>query len=328
MTLSEQRKRCLTCKKPMQFWGKHPSGKRRFRCKDCEKSSVRKRTDHRLKKRWSVFVQWITSKWSLGDIARQENVTIQTLETWFKPLWNEIPKPSPLTYTPRILVVDGTVLKRGELTLLIASDGDSGVPLFWMPVVRESAETWERFLGELHPHGAPSVIVCDAQKGLLKAIGTVFPGVLIQRCLIHVLRQAKAWLTQHPKTRAGRELLDLVMALSTIRTQRQKRRWIRRFCRWKSRHYTFLKERTEALSGRSWYTHRTLRGVRTLLTNASPDLFRFVKDPTIPSTSNIVEGGVNSRLKELIRCHRGVSLKKKLVICCWYLSLRQQKTNF
>lgn len=309
----------------MHFWGKTPQGKQRFKCPSCEKTGIKSRTDHRLKKRWSVFVQWITSKWSLGDIAEQEGVDIRTLLRWFEPCWKTAPKPMPLIYTPRVLVVDGTVLKRGELTLLIASDGDTGVPLFWMPVVRESAETWERFLGEFHARGTPHVIVCDAQKGLLKAIGTVFPGVLIQRCLIHVVRQAKAWLTQHPKTRAGHEFLDLVAALSSIRTQRQKRRWIRRFCNWKSCHFAFLKERTEALSGRSWYTHRTLRGVRTLLTNATPDLFRFVKDPTVPSTSNIVEGGVNSRLKELIRCHRGVSLKKKLVICCWYLSLRQQK---
>ena len=264
------------CKKQMQRRGKTAQGKQRWKCRACKISSIKIRNDHRQKKRWSLFVKWLTSKWSLEDFARQEHVTIRTLSRWFEPLWNIVPAPRPLTFVPRILILDGTVLKRGSLVLLIAADGDTGEPVFWMPVVRENAESWERFLDVFHAVGVPQVIVCDAQKGLLKAIGTVFPSVLIQRCMTHVIRQAKGWLTQHPKTKAGRELLALVLRLSSIQTLRHKRRWIREFRLWKRRHYTFLKERTHALSGRSWYTHRVLRGVRSLLANATPDLFRFI----------------------------------------------------
>jgi hypothetical protein len=274
-----------------------------------------------------LFVKWLTSKWSLDDFAQQERVTIRTLSRWFEPLWNMVPTPKPFAFVPRILILDGTVLKRGSLVLLIAADGDTGEPVFWMPVVRENAESWERFLDVFHAVGAPQVIVCDAQKGLLKAIGTVFPGVLVQRCMTHVIRQVKGWLTQHPKTKAGQELLALVVRLSSIQTLRQKRAWIRKFRHWKRRHYTFLKERTCAASGRSWYTHRVLRGIRSLLTNATPDLFRFIRDPSIPKTSNTVDGGLNARLKELIRCHRGTTLQGKLVLCCWYLSERQKNQH-
>ena len=323
MTLSGAKKRCLSCKEPMQRWGKTPQGKQRWRCASCKDSGIKSRDDHREKKRWSLFIKWLTSKWSLEDFAEQERVDTRTISRWFEPFWNTVPQPLPVTYVPRILIIDGTVLLRGVLTLLIASDGDTGRPLFWMPVIRENAEAWEQFLDVFHAHGAPDVVVCDAQKGLLKALGTVFPGVLVQRCMTHVIRQAKGWLTQHPKTKAGRELLALVLLLSGIRTIRQKRRWIRRFRSWRRRHDKFLRERTTAVSGRSWYTHRVLRGVRSLLTNASPDLFRFVRDQSIPKTSNIVECGVNARLKELIRCHRGMPLQKQLVMCCWYLAKRQ-----
>jgi Transposase, Mutator family len=309
----------------MQRRGKTAQGKQRWKCIDCKTSSVKIRNDHREKKRWSLFVKWLTSKWSLEDFARQEHVTIRTLSRWFEPLWNTVPQPRPIISIPRILILDGTVLKRGSLVLLIAADGDTGEPVFWMPVIRETAESWERFLDVFYGVGVPQVIVCDAQKGLLKAIGTVFPGVLIQRCMTHVIRQAKGWLTQHPKTKTGRELLALVLRLSSIQTRRQKRKWIREFCSWKRRHHRFLKERTQALSGRSWYTHRVLRGVRSLLTNATPDLFRFIRDPSVPKTSNTVEGGLNARLKELIRCHRGTTLQGKLVLCCWYLFERQRK---
>ena len=208
--------------------------------------------------------------------------------------------------------------------LLIAGDADRLRPVSWLPVGREAYDSWHTFLRKLSWEGLePSFVVCDAQRGLLKAIHEVWPKVHVQRCLIHVVRQSCIWLTQNPKTRAGRELLELVRALAGIRTKRQKRRWIRAFRYWDRRHEKFLKDRSYGSGGRWWYTHRKLRGTRSLLRNAIPDLFWFVSDPTIPRTSNHVEGGLNARLKELFRCHRGFSLTKKLALASWYLALRQ-----
>lgn len=323
MTLSGARKHCSDCQKPMQHWGTYFSGTLRWRCKECGKNSVRNRNDQREKKRWSLFVRWLTSKWSLKDFAAQEHIQVRTLSRWFESFWKIIPQPKPIQYIPRILMVDGTELKRRGLTLLIAANGETGEPIFWMPVTHETAETWERFFDVLHAHGAPEIIVCDGQKGLLKAAGTVFPSARIQRCMTHVIRYAKNRLTQHPKMKAGRELLTLVNQLSSIQTLRQKRRWILAFQSWKRRYHTFLKEKTTSPSGRWWYTHKMLRGVRTLLENATPDLFRFIRDSRVPKTSNRVEGGLNARCKELIRCHRGTSLRGKLILCCLYLSKRQ-----
>lgn len=327
MTLSGYRKRCLSCKTKMERRGKTVQGKQRWKCLTCHVSAVKVRSDHRQKRRWSQFTKWLTTKWSLDDFASQENVTVRTLERWFSPFWKTMPEPKKITSIPRILVVDGTVLKRGILTLLIASNGETGVPLFWLPVVRENTEEWMHFFSQLQTSGTPYVVVCDAQKGLLKAVATVYPGVLVQRCLVHVTRQAKLWLTRRPRTIAGVELLTLVRQLSLVRTLHQKRKWLRQFCHWKRRHNNFLKERTEAISGRSWYTHRKLRAVRSLLTNATPDLFRFIRDSSIPRTSNHVEGGLNARLKELRSCHRGMPLRRRLVLCCFYLSMRQKNLH-
>ena len=198
------------------------------------------------------------------------------------------------------------------------------IPVSWMDCARECYDAWVVFLKDLSWRGVtPEVVVCDAQRGLLKAIREVWPQVKIQRCLIHVVRQARTWLTQHPRTKAGRELLVLVKELPRIQTKRQKRRWVRMFWRWYRHHEKFLKDRSYSPSGKWWYTHRRLRGTRSLLKNALPDLFRFVTDPSIPKTSNHVEGGLNSRLKELFRCHRGFSLQRKLILAAWYLALRQ-----
>ena len=323
MTLSGARKRCPTCKEQMQRWGTHPSGTKRWRCPECKKNTTHKRKDNRDRTRLSLFVRWLTSKATLKEITDDAVVSIQTLHTWFRPFWSSPPKPKPPLST-HVLVLDATSVVPRQCMLLIAGDNDRREPVSWMPTVRECHESWFKFLMDLMWSGVePSVVVCDGQRCLLKAIDEVWPKAKVQRCLVHVIRQTSNWLTQNPKTRAAQELLVLVRQLSAIRTKRQKRRWIRSFRYWDRKHERFLKERTSASSGRWWYTHRILRGTRSSLRNAIPDLFRFVNDPSIPRTSNHVEGGLNARLKELFRCHRGFNPTKKLALASWYLALRQ-----
>lgn len=307
----------------MSKWGWTAAGSARWFCRTCQVSGTRTRNDNLARTRLSLFVRWITSKATLIDIAADAEVSIQTILRWFRPLWSDPPEPRPRSNV-RVLVLDGTSVVPRKCMLLIAGDGDRYAPVSWMPTQRECHESWSVFLVRLAKAGIePSVVVCDGQRGLLKAICEVWPRAKIQRCLVHIIRQACAWLTQNPKTKAGKTLLILVQQLSAIRTKRQKRRWIRAFKNWYRTHDRFLKERTYALSGHWWYTHRKLRGTRSLLRNAIPDLFRFVTDPSIPRTSNHVEGGLNARIKELFRCHRGFKPAKKLALASWYLALRQ-----
>jgi len=210
--------------------------------------------------------------------------------------------------------------------LFIAADADTSKPVFWSSALRESGVSWYNFLLHLHKQGVrPAYVVCDGQRGLLQAIRTVFPDALVQRCLIHVVRQTCAWLTRYPKTAAGRELLVLAKQLSLIRTRRHKRKWIKLFHWWCKKHHQFLCEKSVSPTGKKWYTHRRLRGTKSLIKNAIPDLFRFVTDPTVPRTSNHVEGGINARIQELIRCHRGITTKQKLTLASYYLSARQEQ---
>jgi len=199
--------------------------------------------------------------------------------------------------------------------------------LSWMFAVRESFASWLAFLKNLP---APDVVVIDGQKGLLAAILCLWPQAKIQRCLVHIERLARIKLTRQPKTRAGKELLTLVQGLFGVRTRRQRRRWLRAHRRWEHRHAVFLKERSygEAKAGKKrlwWYTHRNIRAVRSLLRNALPHLFTFVRYPHVPRTTNHVEGGVNSRLKELVHRHRGLPQDRKQVLVAEHLALKREK---
>jgi transposase-like protein len=178
----------------------------------------------------------------------------------------------------------------------------------------------------LKVHGVePKVIVCDGQKGLIKAIHEVWPQTIIQRCLIHISRQAKAWLTQNPKAEAGQELRLIVKKLTDIETETEKIIWLKSFDDWQKKYDYFLKEKTRhpIMEKNWWYTHKKLRAIRSLLKNSLDNLFVYLNDPRVPKTSNDVEGGINSRIKDLLRIHRGLIPKHQQVLASWYLAKRQ-----
>lgn len=311
----------------MQRWGTTTTGRQRFRCGQCGASRVRQRTDNQTRQRRRLLIAWLTGSRHLPDISRTRSVTRQTVTTWLRSLWHELPVPRIVAAGANIVVLDATAVVKRQCAALIALDPATRRPLIWEFAARESYASWKLLLVRLKQAGCtPALVVCDGQRGLLKAIREVWPQAKVQRCLIHVVRQSKAWLTQRPKTRTGQELLALVRALPDVRTRRQKRRWIRAYRRWCRRHEQFLTERSYRPDGkRWWYTHRKLRAVRSLLTNSLSELFTYVRYPYVPRTSNHVEGGINSRLKDLYRIHRGLSAWKKIVLTAWYLFERQQR---
>src|SRR6185312_9427918 len=49
-------------------------------------------------------------------------------------------------------------------------------------------------------------ITCDGHKALLKAIRKVCKQAVVQRCLVHIQRMCRIWLTASPQSRPGIEL--------------------------------------------------------------------------------------------------------------------------
>jgi len=72
-------------------------------------------------------------------------------------------------------------------------------------------------------------------------------------------------------------------------------------------------------SRRGWhYTHKRLRSAYRSLRNNLPYLFTYRKYPqlNIPNTTNALDGGLFSPLKDLLKVHRGIGdeMKKKLIV--------------
>jgi hypothetical protein len=267
----------------MQKWGKDARGNARFRCKNCGVSFLRKRYDLTQKYKKELFRKWLLSKLSLTELATDYKTTRQTLHTWFTPFWQEEPTPKTVPIAAQVLIIDGKYVERNATVLIAATL--KGV-VSWQFSQRENAHSWMTFLQSLKH--IPFAIVCDGQRGMLKAIKQRFPGMVVQRCQFHVIQYCLAKLTQKPESAAAIELRELVLRISSIKTKRQFAYWITDYLQWYQMYRDFLKQKTYQESsltptGRSsWhYTHGRLHAAHSHLKNAIPNLFKYLLFPQV-----------------------------------------------
>ncbi|HEV2364980.1 MAG TPA: IS256 family transposase [Caulobacteraceae bacterium] len=150
----------------------------------------------------------------------------------------------PLRERYRVLMLDGVVLARKTgagairrpvlVALGLRPDGKKEVIDFRL-AHSESAAEWERFLGDLIRRGLVGegleMICVDGGSGLLAALPTAFPGVAIQRCWAHKMRNVLGKVRQADQ---GAVKADL-QAVMNAKTLPQARSAARRFAdRWEA----------------------------------------------------------------------------------------------
>lgn len=305
--------------------GTTDTGKVRWYCQRCKKSGIKKRPDVASRQWVNIMRRWLIEGVKLKTIAKERKLHLHYVQTkcaeTLRGMSNN--NHSAILDSTKPLLLDGTWIVPKKLAVLIASDADKII--HWRFILTENIEAWQSFLSELS--GQPKAIVSDAQKGLLLAVNLRFGNIHQQRCLAHIVRQARLWLTQNPKTEAGLQLLELVDALAAARTLDSADNWSHSYQTWLIQWQDFLKERSYfEQSTRWWYTHRKLRATRSLLTNAWPHLFIHISHD-IPNTTNALEGGINGPLKFVFKEHRGLSLEHKKALVNIFLNERLREKN-
>lgn len=222
------------------------------------------------------------------------------------------------------VIIDG--IRVGGSVCLIARTTSYVIAWHWVPY--ESSQHWTELLQALPP---PNYVVCDGQKGLLKAIPLCWPTTTVQRCRFHAWLNVKAKLTLHPKTPAGQELLRISHNLLYVRTKRQARRWRRSLKHWYHKYHSFMNQRTTKLDPkprqRKWhYAHVRLRSAYCQLAKIETELLRssYRPNPNLCATTNHVEGGINSQLRTKLKLHRGMPAAHQRRLVDWYLYTRTE----
>lgn len=69
-------------------------------------------------------------------------------------------------------------------------------------------------------------VTCDGHRSILKATRKASKEIIIQRCIIHVQRMCRIWLTQRPQSQAGIDLRRIVNTLHLIENREQWGYWV------------------------------------------------------------------------------------------------------
>ena len=200
----------------------------------------------------------------------------------------------PLKDQYRVLMLDGVVLARKTgagairrpvlVALGLRSDGKKEVIDFRL-AASESAAEWERFLGDLIRRGLIGdqleMICVDGGAGLLCALPTAYPGVPVQRCWAHKIRNVlnKVRVADQPAVKAD---LHAVMNAGTVpRSRSAARRFADRWAADYPRAVACLRDDLdELLTCWRYKSHSQRKAVRT--TNAIERRFREVRRRTRP----------------------------------------------
>jgi hypothetical protein len=300
----KQKRYCKICNQKLVKNGKHSNGKQRWFCRFCNSSKVNNNGDYKKKlSELKSFLDWILTKKTIDESTDKTIRTFYNKTSW---CWEIDPLQSKPSYSD-ILFIDGTHIKRRATCHIVIGDTE---PKGHLWTRNETKEAYETLLEKIPK---PKAIVTDG--GCIGAIKSIWgDDVIIQRCLFHIKMFTIKKLSRKPKTDAGVELLHLVYDLFDIQDEKGILDWTSDFNDWCHKYNSFLKEKSYSKGNKKkwWYTHKNLRAVRTHLRKplAENHLFQFIYHDFIPRTNNKIEGGINARLKELLRCHRGLKLNK------------------
>lgn len=184
-------------------------------------------------------------------------------------------------------------------------------------------------------------MITDGGSGIAAALSDCWSETAVQRCLVHVQRNVRTYLTSRPRTEAGKALLRLGRALTRISTPAQAAAWLGHLNDWYQDHGRLVRARTYRSANNLapawvranqtwWFTHDRLRKAYRLLERLSQagTLFTYLRTEftglDIASTTNRIEGGTNAQLRLLLRAHRGMSEVHQKRAIEWYLYLHSE----
>lgn len=317
------------------------SGRRRYRCRLCKQTFTRNTPSTVSWKDFCDFTRLVKGRANRADILAARSCSRPTLSLRFgffldhplsaEDVWQILPPKTVTRDTLWVLGCDGKWLGRLGV-FFIHRNVTTGENLFWSFMASETYAGLFKDCSKLAvlldgnlPHGA----VSDWKGAIVSAVSTHFGSIPHQRCLAHVLRQAKRLLPKHSPFEATQRLRRIAEDLFLVETVNDPAVWKMSLVRWEKEYGFMLREKTIAPSAMTrtwWYTHGNVRRAWRLLTHDQEPLFVFVRNLAIPKTNNSLEG-VNSNLKQKLGNHRGMNIQRQASFLSWYMAFTRIKTD-
>ena len=217
--------------------------------------------------------------------------------------------------THRYLIFDGTIFKhrRGVFAVM---DAECYSVLYGEPDISEGPSDLSKFCVSLAQRElSPISATVDGNPHLIKTLRTLWPKIVIQRCLVHIQRQGLMWCRHYPKRTDAKHLRELFLQVMSIHTLADRNRFLARVHEWEQKYGFKI-----ASSPETGWVFSDLKRARSMLLSALPDMFHYLNDPNIPKCTNALEGYF-ARLKQKYRQHRGLVKHHRDSYFTWYLHL-------
>jgi hypothetical protein len=279
---------------------------------ECHRSFIWLEKYNVVYRRQHWFKLWVMESYSIRQLSKLSRCSAISL-TRIKDYWlKQLPEESFEYGSIHYLVFDATYFHK-DGCMLNLMDAENQRIIAHLYVHKESFRDAYPWFISLKQHGLnPWVITTDGFQSVLRAMRKVWPQVKLQRCLYHIQHEGMRWLRSYPKTEAGKELRVILSQLSWIKTTHEKNNFITKYSNWLMEYETYVK----ALP-KSTVAFKDLRRTIVLINNAMPDMFYYLEDEKVHSTTNALEG-FHSRLKADYQRHRGLSRKHRISYLNWY----------
>lgn len=251
----------------------------------------------------------------MRQIAAQSGHSFRTVRRIIK-YWLEHPAAEEIKFAAhRYLLLDGTFLDQRK-GIFAAMEAQRNSVIHGASDMTEGPTHLYPFCRYLKQHGLiPHSVTLDGNRHLIRILKMLWPQVLIQRCLVHIQRQGLMWCRRYPKRTDAKHLRELFLKVMSIRTATDRERFVLELQNWEN-HYG----RQIAHSPERGPVFSDLKRARSLLLSALPNMFLYLDNPSIPNSTNALEGYF-SRLKQRYRQHRGLARHNRGAYFRWYLRL-------
>ena len=312
--------KCEMCGNRMVKAGKNSSGKQRYKCNVCNRRTLVKKESRSKQNELKLFVSWIIDSTKVDHRTPTSRSTFYRKTNW---CWSVIPKIKSEGIPSDFIFVDATYLGENQCLLIVRNDR---FVLNYRWAEKEDAENYYELLKGIQE---PRFVICDGHSAITKAIAKLWKNVGIQRCIVHVIHNAQRKLGKRSPSEINHIFMRHIKKLAVVDTLRKAGNWQKKFYALYDEHRDYIEEIAYTIDPetgeviRQFPAHQKLRSVcneiKKLLSKNR--LFLFVEHD-LPNNSNHLEGGINSPLKNLLRCHRGFVLERQKRMWEWYLLSR------
>jgi transposase-like protein len=185
--------------------------------------------------------------------------------------------------------------------------------------VSERPQDLQTVFGSLAERGLSlKYATIDGNPPLSLALQKQWPGIVLQRCLVHIQRQGLSWCRRQPKRADARHLRELFLETTAIETSADRSRFLERVRTWEQKYGSRI-----ATTPEHGYVFSDLKRARSMLLTALPNMFQYLFHPSIARSTNPLEGYF-ARLKQRYRQHRGLAQRRRYAYFLWYIALCKQ----